>query len=172
MSSHVSMKVDGAGWLRNSFGCFDLLPKDCKLHISKSKLQSVAVLAMTAAAVVFTGGSALAQDKVQLKTQDKVRDQDRLNDSIYGSQLMTLAERNEFRRHMSSLKSNQAREAYRLEHHERMQERAREKGVTLPDVPPALGKGIGPAPAAGGMGSGVGAGGTGGGMGAGSNGKK
>ena len=59
---------------------------------------------------------------------------------IYGSQLMT----------------QQERERLRLEHHQQMQERARQRGVTLPDQPPA-GKGYGARPG-GGMGPGYGPG--------------
>jgi len=89
---------------------------------------------------------------------------------------MTDAERNEHRNQMRSLKTSQEREAYRLEHHKLMQERARVKGITLPEVPPAIGKGMGngmgagPGPNA--AGGGMGAGGSGGGMGGGPAGKK
>lgn len=63
---------------------------------------------------------------------------------IYGSQLMTRQERIEYRNKMRSLKTQEERNAFRLEHHRLMQERAKEKGVTLPDVPPAQGMGMGP----------------------------
>lgn len=105
----------------------------------KPQFQRLAVLA--AAAAVFAGGSVYAQSKVQSKVQAP----------IYGSQLMTDAERSEYRIHMRTLKTRQEREAYRLEHHKLMQERARERGVTLPEMPPAMGKGMGPGPAAGRM---------------------
>ena len=48
---------------------------------------------------------------------------------------MTEQERLEHRNQMRSFKTQQEREAYQLEHHKRMQERAKEKGVTLPDEP-------------------------------------
>jgi hypothetical protein len=63
---------------------------------------------------------------------------------IYGSQLMTRDERTEHRNKMRSLKTPEEREAYRAEHHRQMQERAKERGVTLPDAPPARGMGMGP----------------------------
>lgn len=79
---------------------------------------------------------------------------------IYGSQLMTQQERNEYRTKMRSLRTAQERERFRLEHHERMQERARERGVTLPDMPPARGgRGMGPGGQGMGPGGGGGAGG-------------
>jgi hypothetical protein len=58
---------------------------------------------------------------------------------IYGSQLMTPAERAEYRAKMGSLKTQKERDALRLEHHKQMQERAKQMGVTLPEVPPASG---------------------------------
>jgi len=83
------------------------------------------------------------QDQDQLQTRDN--DQDRLRDQeIYGWQLMTPEERAEHRAKMRSLKTRNEREAYRMEYHERMQERAREKGVDLPDMPMPRGKGMGP----------------------------
>ncbi len=56
--------------------------------------------------------------------------------------MMTQQERNEFRARMCSAKSLQEREKIRAENHERMKVRAKERGVTLPDDPPARG-GIG-----------------------------
>ena len=50
---------------------------------------------------------------------------------IYGSQLMTQQERAQYRAHMRSLRTAQERERFRMEHHERMQERAQARGVTL-----------------------------------------
>ncbi len=94
--------------------------------------------------------SAPDQDKTQ--TQDKAR----VQDHIYGSQLMTDAERAEYRAKMRSLKTQQERDAFRSEHHKLMQERARERGVQLPGMPPAQGGGMGPG---GGMGGGMGPGG-------------
>jgi len=83
--------------------------------------------------------------------QDQIRDQD-----IYGSQMMTVQERNEYRNKMRAAKTAQERERIRAEHHERMKVRAKERGMTLPDEPPAgRGPGMGPGPG-GGMGPGGG----------------
>ena len=95
------------------------------------------------------------QDREQLQIQDQermqTRDQERLRDQdIYGWQLMTPQERAEHRTKMHSLKTEEEREAYRLEHHKKMQERSKERKLTLPDMPPAQGRGMGPG--AGGMG--------------------
>lgn len=80
------------------------------------------------------------------------------DDVIYGSQLMTQQERQEYRAKMQSLKTKEERERFRIEHHEKMKERAKAQGVTLPDKPPAVGGGMGN-----GSGSGFGPGGGGGG---------
>jgi len=82
-------------------------------------------------------------------------DKDQIQDrQIYGSQLMTQQERNEYRAQMHNAKTAQEREQIRKEHHERMKVRAKEKGVTLPDEPPARGMGGGMGPGGGGMGPG------------------
>ena len=90
-----------------------------------------------------------APDKLQTQDQDRLRDQD-----IYGWQLMSPAERAEHRDKMRLITSREEREKYRMEHHMKMQERAKEKGVTLPDMPENKGRGMGP----GGMGPGGGRG--------------
>lgn len=76
---------------------------------------------------------------------------------VYGSQLMTRQERIEYRNQMRALKTQEERNAFRLEHHQKMQERAKERGATLPDMPPAQGGGMGPG-MGGGMGPGMGGG--------------
>ncbi len=76
---------------------------------------------------------------------------------VYGSQLMTPQERLEYRNQMRSMKTQEERNAFRLDHHRKMQERAKEKGVSLPDDPPAGGAGMGPRRDSG-MGAGMGGG--------------
>lgn len=97
-------------------------------------------------------------DKDQTRDQDRLRTQDKTQDQVYGSQLMTQQERNEYRNQMRAAKTAQEREQLRKEHHERMKVRAKEKGVTLPDEPPARGMGGGMGPGGGGMGPGTGGG--------------
>src|SRR3990167_2804393 len=62
---------------------------------------------------------------------------------IYGSQLMTNQERIEHRNKLQAAKTAEEREQVRLQHHEQMQLRAKERGVSLPDTPPAQGGGQG-----------------------------
>ncbi len=85
-----------------------------------------------------------------VQAADPVRDQD-----IYGYQLMTPEERAAHRTKLRSAKTYEERERIRKEHHTAMQIRAKEKGMTLPDEPPA-GRGPGSGPGGGGMGPGGG----------------
>lgn len=83
-----------------------------------------------------------AQQKTQTKAQKP--------EVVYGSQLMTAKERTEYRAKMRSLKTSEERQAFRMEHHKAMQERAKEMGKTLPDMP-AQGGGACSGAACGGM---------------------
>ncbi len=111
-----------------------------------------ALLAGTMAACIAT--PSIAEDAE--RSQDQAREEMQMRDrDIYGSQLMTPQERNEFRERMRAAKSAEERERIRQEHHEQMKARAQERGLTLPDEPPARPGGMGP----GGMGPGGGGGG-------------
>lgn len=74
-------------------------------------------------------GQVFAEDQVQAQVQ------------IYGSQLMTAAERTEYQAKMRTLKTDKERDAFRLDHHTKMTARAAERGVTLPSTPPSVGAG-------------------------------
>jgi len=88
------------------------------------------LMVAAALAAILPAQLAFAQDRD--RTRDQARDRD-----IYGSQLMTAQERNEYRERMRLAKTAEERERLRAEHHERMKVRAKERGVTLPDEPPA-----------------------------------
>ncbi|HET7393661.1 MAG TPA: hypothetical protein VFK25_07705 [Candidatus Binatia bacterium] len=98
----------------------------------------------------------------QDRTKEKIQTQTKDQEPIYGSELMTEKERSEYRERMRSAKTQQEREKIRSEHHDRMLARAKERGLTIPDQPPAKGAGTGPGggmgPGAGGMGPGSGSG--------------
>lgn len=64
---------------------------------------------------------------------------------IRGRDLMSPAERAEHRQKMRSMDTEEERKAYREEQHKKMQERAKEQGLTLPEQP-----GAGPGPGMGG----------------------
>lgn len=96
----------------------------------------------------------------QTPQQQRSQIQQQTHAQIYGKQLMTPSEIQAYQTRMRSLKTEQERNAFREEHRRQMQERARERGITLPDAPPAW-KGPGApsgAGAAGGMGMGGGPG--------------
>lgn len=114
------------------------------------------------AALFLSSGLAVSVEPTPMKNATQAQTQDQ----IYGSQLMTQQERAEHRTKMRAAKTAEEREQVRMENHERMQLRAKERGVTLPDEMPARGGGMGPGPRAG-MGPGGGMGGMapGGGMG-------
>ncbi len=104
----------------------------------------------TALLAALNGAGALAQDQTRDQTQDRTRETLRDQD-MYGYQMMTPAERNEYRERMRNARTNEERERIRAEHHERMVQRARERGITLPDAPPpGRGPGVFPAPGPGG----------------------
>jgi predicted secreted protein len=97
------------------------------------------LLAAVSLTVAMASSGAIAQDKVH----GQVRMQPANPEHIYGSRLMTRAERIAHRAKLRQLKTEQERDAYRLEHHKLMQERAQAKGLTLPDEAPMRGAGMG-----------------------------
>lgn len=59
--------------------------------------------------------------------------------NTFGWQLMTPEERIEHQTRMRSFKTYEECKAYQEQHHKQMEERAREKGVTLPPMGPGHG---------------------------------
>ncbi len=98
------------------------------------------IMSALATALFLSTGFALAAD--QAPSQEKAQAKKQV--PVYGSQLMTQQERAEYRAKMRASKTAEEREQLRNEHHESMQARAKERGVTLPDAPPARGSGMGP----------------------------
>lgn len=90
--------------------------------------QGLAIVAL-GCAIGLSAGIGMAADQSQDRQQVQEQEQ------VYGWQLMTPQERSEHRAKMRSLTSREEREAYRRKHHEKMQERAKAMGVTLPDMP-------------------------------------
>ena|SRR5690242_13864673 len=83
------------------------------------------------------------QDQDRLKDQDKLHDQDKLQDrdrlhdqdglAIYAADLMTSSERSAYMKKIRAMKTLQERNTFRAQHRAQMQQRARERGVTIPD---------------------------------------
>jgi hypothetical protein len=97
-------------------------------------LKNILMISALTGAVALPIGLAFAAD--QERTLDQTKDRTQDQEQIYGSQLMTLQERTEFGARMRATKTTEEREKLRKEHHERMEVRAKERGVTLPDEPP------------------------------------
>lgn len=108
---------------------------------------TVTVIIIALSSLAFPADTASADDREQMRTRTYEREY------IYGSQLMTEQEREQFRHKMRTAKTDEERERIRYEHHDQMMERAREQGVTLPDEPyeHGMGQGMG---SGGGMGHG------------------
>lgn len=96
------------------------------------------------------------RDRVQTQTTQQTQTQAQERERIYGYELMTPQERNDYQARMRAAKTQQEREQIRLEHHKQMQERAQAQGKRLPDLPMGPGGGMGP-----GNGKGMGPGGRG-----------
>ncbi len=94
--------------------------------MSKPRLIGTAFLA---ACLFVPGALAQGQDRVQSEVQQQ--------DRIYGSELMTEQERNEYRDRMRSMQTEEERAALRAAHHEEMRKRAAAMGKELPEAPPA-----------------------------------
>jgi len=111
--------------------------------------------------VLFALVSVLSLSTVSASAADQERAQERVQkqeqEQIYGSQLMTQQECAEYRTKMRAAKTAGEREQIRNEHHERIKARTAERGLTLPEEPPARGRGMDPGcegigPGGGGMG--------------------
>lgn len=111
---------------------------------------------------MLAGGTALAQPATKATSAQAEAS------PIYGCELMTPQERMDYRARMHGAKTAQEREAIRVEHHKQMQQRAKQRGVTLPAMPaagrcpgmtePGAGKGMGPGMMGPGAGKGMGPG--------------
>ncbi len=107
------------------------------------RLQHVAFLGIALAvigatpALAYQGRGTGGQAQPQAGAMQGAAPQHRLRDhgQVYGWQLMTPEERSAHRQKMRTLKTPQEREAFRKQHHEEMQKRAKERGMTLPDMP-------------------------------------
>ena len=88
-------------------------------------------------------------DRVQNQEMDKdqIRDRDRIHaenpiqladQDIYGSELMTVEERNRYRRELKAAKTKRAKDELQVQHEKKMRERAEEQGKDL--VPSGQGK--------------------------------
>jgi 1,2-phenylacetyl-CoA epoxidase catalytic subunit len=118
--------------------------------MKRTFIYSTAIVALFSTAAPVAGATDKTRDQGHLQAQDRV----------YGSQLMTQQERNEYGALMNAARTGKERDQIRQAHQEQMKERAKQRGVTLPDEAPAYGKSqdMGSGGGMGGPGSGVGPG--------------
>jgi hypothetical protein len=116
-------------------------------------MKKVSAIACALCVGMFANAHAAGQarERDQNRDQTQAMQQAQTQERVYGWELMTPIERREYQTKMRALNTEQEREAFRLEHHRLMQERARVQGKTLPDMPPAgmgpgMGRGMGPGP--------------------------
>jgi hypothetical protein len=94
------------------------------------------VLSVMFGALFLSFGVALAADAAAEREPAKIQ-------QTNGRQLMTPEEQNEQRTKMRNASSADERKELRKTHHEVMKEKAKEKGVAIPDNPPVRGQGMG-----------------------------
>lgn len=81
--------------------------------------------------LAVVSGFALAADQESAQPTKQTQKQ------VYGKELMTEQERAELHTRMRAAKTQQEREQVRKQQHERMKQRAKERGLSIPDQPPA-----------------------------------
>src|SRR5690554_2558630 len=88
-----------------------------------------------ASALLLPSGFAMAAE--QTSTKESVQKQLQEKEQVYGSQLMTQEERAKHQAKMKAAKTAEERQAIRKEHHQQMEARAKERGITLAEEPAA-----------------------------------
>lgn len=117
-------------------------------------MKNLSILLLASALSLAAPVQAADQDRDRVQTRDPSThtnpSQDQEGPQVYGWELMTGKERTQYQIKQMSLKNEKEREAFQLEHHKKMQERAKAQGKTLPDMPQGGGWGVGkgPGPAA------------------------
>ncbi len=98
-------------------------------------MKRVVILAILLGMTPLAMAQPQAQTQDQSQAQTRAQAQDQARNRIYGSQLMTPAERAAYRQKMRAAKTRAERDRIRAEHHKAMQERASQRGMKLPDMP-------------------------------------
>lgn len=120
------------------------------MNVKRWSLVAASTLALGMLAAPLYASDGGDSQRSTSESKERVQKQHAKEERVYGSQLMTREERREHREKMRSAKTAEEREQIRKEHHDKMKERAKERGVKLPDEPPAAGQGAGPGPGMGG----------------------
>jgi len=79
------------------------------------------------------------QDRLQTRERDRTQDREQAptqaqaskgaGEGVYGGNLMTVQERNQYRAELGALKTDEERLEYKARHRERMELRAKERGI-------------------------------------------
>jgi len=82
------------------------------------------------AVLIMYSGFTLAADEERIQENTQTQQQ------VLGKELMTEQERAEHHARMKAAKTQEERDQLRKEQHERMKQRAKERGLSIPDEPP------------------------------------
>ena len=94
-------------------------------------MKKTLILSVVAATLALSSGLVMSEDSEMSADRPETQQQ------VHGRQLMTQQEREEFRNKMRSASSAEERQQIQQEQHERMKSRAKERGLSMPDNPPA-----------------------------------
>ena len=86
--------------------------------------------ALSAALMMYCGFTIAAD-------QDRMQENMQIQKQVYGRELMIEQERAEHHARMQTAKTDAEREQIRKQQHELMKQRAKERGLSIPDEPPA-----------------------------------
>jgi hypothetical protein len=119
--------------------------KEIDMHQRRGWIAAAGLLLGLGVPAAWAGAQELDRDRDLDRTGIEGAGVDE-EDAIFGRDLMTEDELRTHRDTMRSLRTEEERRAYREAHHARMVERARERGVELPEEPPPVGMGQGRGP--------------------------
>ena len=109
-----------------------------KSHPLALALSLAAALTLTALpGLVSAQPEAPGRDELSQPAKPRMTEQERLRagSKIYGTTMMKRQERTEHRNKLRAMTTDEERDAYLLEHKQKMQERAKQRGLRLPGMP-------------------------------------
>ena len=100
-------------------------------------IKGILVGSVLSVALIMHSGLSLAAD------QQGIQENTQPQQTVLGKDLMTEQERAVHHANMQAAETQQERNQLRMEQHERMKQRAKERGLSIPDEPPAKSAGTG-----------------------------
>lgn len=110
--------------------------------MGKMGLGAILLTVLVAAGSVSVAAEEGKVEREEVRTEER-QELRSSGEDVYGWQLMNEEERRAHRQQMRLLQTEEERERFRLEHHRLMQERAKMRGVTLPEEPLPIRRGAG-----------------------------